>query len=435
MKIFKRYILILLVLVTAEGFTQSNWVRQQTQYTENLREIYFADSLYGWIAGDSGIIIHTSDGGKNWITQSRVVNDYILDLFFLNGKTGWATAWNFDGVSQYSVIYNTTNSGMNWTRTLYPDTVFLINTIYYLNEQKGFIGCVNNGKGVLFYTNDRGLNWHRANTDSNFVSTFPVRTIKFKNANTGFAAGGYFDVSGVVWRTTDGGFNWTSQTVGGEPFNCINFPAENVILISGGDYEFGVSSAISYNNGTTFEYHTNGFFGIGYSTSFRTPSEGWVATGYSQSLLLTTDTGKTYTSFPSPDSSSLYAITFPDEETGWAVGNEGVIYKFSSSTIGVKNISENFPKDYLIVGNNYPNPFNPSTAFDFSLGVKSKITFRVFDISGREVLKIVKGELQAGSYYQKIDMGGFGTGIYFVKVEAVNGDGNFFVVRKIVMVK
>ncbi|MBN1632599.1 MAG: T9SS type A sorting domain-containing protein [Ignavibacteria bacterium] len=435
MKIFKRCILLLLVLVTAEGFTQTNWVRQPTLFTENLREIYFADSLYGWIAGDSGVIVHTPDGGNNWITQSRVVNDYILDLFFLNRNTGWATAWNFDGISQYSVIYNTTNSGLNWTRTLYPDTVLLINTIYFLNEQKGFIGCVNNGSGVIYYTNDRGLNWQKANTDSNFVSTFPVRTIKFKNANTGFAAGGYFDVSGVVWQTTDGGLNWTSQTVGGEPFNCINYPAENVILISGGDYEFGVSSAISYDNGTTFEYHTNGFFGIGYSTSFRTPSEGWVATGYSQNLLITTDTGKSYTLIPSPDSSSLYGITFPNSNTGWAVGNDGVIYKFSSSTIGMKNLLKNIPNDYLIVGNNYPNPFNPSTTLDFNIREKAKITLRVFDISGKEVLKIEKGELQAGSYYQNINMAGFGTGIYFVKVEAVNREENFFEVRKIVMVK
>lgn len=431
----KKLIVILLLLLSAEVYSQNNWSRQPTAYTENLREIFFVDSLYGWIAGDSGIVIHTSDGGNNWITQSRIVNDYMLDIFFLNRYSGWATAWNFDGVSQYSVIYRTTNSGLNWERTLYPDSVLLINTIYFLNEQKGFIGCVNNGNGVIYYTNDKGVNWQKANTDSNFVSTFPVRTIKFVNSNTGFAAGGYFDVSGVVWRTTDGGFNWTSQTVGGEPFNCINFPAENVILISGGDFEFGVSSAISYDNGLTFDYNTNGFFGIGYSASFRTPSEGWVATGYSQSLLLTTDTGKSYTSFPSPDSASLYGIVFPNKNTGWAVGYNGVIYKFTSSTIGIKNVTTNIPDDFITVGNNYPNPFNPSTAFDFTINQKSNITFRIFDVSGKEILKIDKENLSPGNYTQIINMSSYASGIYFVKVEALNNSQLHSSVKKIVLIR
>lgn len=428
-------IIILFFITAAEIYPQSNWLRQQTDFTENLREIYFADSLYGWIAGDSGIIIHTSDGGDNWKTQSRIVNDYILDIYFVNRNTGWAAAWNFDGISQYSVIYKTTNSGQDWTRTLYADTVFLINTIYFLNEQRGFIGCVNNGSGVIFQTNDGGINWNRANVDSNFVATFPVRTIRFKNANTGFAAGGYFDVSGVVWRTTDGGYNWTSQLVGNEPLNCINFPSENAILISGGDYEFGVSSALSYDNGATFEYHANGFFGIGYSASFRTPSEGWVATGYSQSLLLTNDTGKTYTLLPSPDSSSLYAIAFPSSYSGWAVGNNGVIYKFYASSTGINNTTGNIPDDYLIVGDNYPNPFNPSTSLDFSISEKTKITFRVYDISGKEIAIIEKGVLSPGNYSQTLNLQEFSTGVYFVKVEAAGNKDVRFAVRKIVLVK
>jgi photosystem II stability/assembly factor-like uncharacterized protein len=431
----KILIIILLLLASSETFSQSTWLRQQTSYTENLREIFFADSLHGWIAGDSGIIIHTSDGGNSWVTQSRVVDDYILEIFFINRNTGWAAAWNFDGISQHSVIYKTTNSGLNWLRTLYPDSLYLINTIYFLNEQKGFIGCVNNGNGVIYYTDNGGLNWRPANFDSNFVSTFPVRTIKFKDLNTGFAAGGYFDVSGVVWRTTDGGYNWNSQPVGNEPLNCINFPAENVILISGGDFEFGVSSALSYDNGGSFEYNANGFFGIGYSASFRTPSEGWIATGYSQSLLLTVDTGKTYTLVPAPDSSSLYAITFPNSYSGWAVGNYGAIYKFYVSSTGIKNISGNIPDDYLTAGNNYPNPFNPSTNIDFTISEKAKITFRIYDISGREISISDRGVLNPGKYSQKLNLQEFSSGVYFVKVEASGNSKYRFAVRKITLLK
>ena len=137
----KLFFIILLISLSAEVSAQNFWNRQHTIFSENLREIFFTDSVYGWIAGDSGIIIHTSNGGNNWIVQSREVNDYILDLCFVNRNTGWAAAWNYDGISQHSVIYHTSNSGLNWTRTFYADTIFLINSIYFLNEAKGFIGC------------------------------------------------------------------------------------------------------------------------------------------------------------------------------------------------------------------------------------------------------------------------------------------------------
>jgi photosystem II stability/assembly factor-like uncharacterized protein len=431
----KFFFIILFIILSTEVNSQSLWSRQHTIFSENLREIFFTDSLYGWIAGDSGIIIHTSNGGDNWVIQSREVNDYILDLSFVSRSTGWAAAWRYDGITQYSVIYHTTNSGLNWICTLYADTVFLINSIYFLNETKGYIGCINNGDGVLYYTTNGGLNWIKANTDSNFVATFPVRRINFKDANTGFAAGGYFDVSGVIWRTTDGGLNWTSQSIGGEPLNYITFPAENVILISGGDYEFGVSSAISFNGGTNFQYYLYGLFGIGYYASFRTPSEGWISSGYSQSLLLTTDTGKTYTSYPSPGNSSLYGITFPNENTGWAVGDNGAIYKFSPSPIGIKDKEETIANDFLSLGDNYPNPFNSMTTINLKVNKKSEIILRLYDISGKEIMNKRLGILREGNYSQNLNLQGFASGIYFIKAEAIGGGEKFFVTKKIVMVK
>ena len=69
-------------------------------------------------------------------------------------------------------------------------------------------------------------------TSASKPPSFPVKTFKFIDSNTGIAAGGYLDVCGVVWRTTDGGINWSSSTVGSEPYNSIAFPNSNTVVIS-----------------------------------------------------------------------------------------------------------------------------------------------------------------------------------------------------------
>jgi hypothetical protein len=67
-----------------------------------------------------------------------------------------------------------------------------------------------------------------------------------------------------------------------------------------------------------------------------------------------------------------------------------------------------FPSSVLIAGNelpqnfslmqNYPNPFNPSTTIDFSCLNRAVVVLEVFDISGRKVKTLLRGELTAGSH-------------------------------------
>ena len=48
---------------------------------------------------------------------------------------------------------------------------------------------------------------------------------------------------------------------------------------------------------------------------------------------------------------------------------------------------------------NYPNPFNPSTKINFSLPIDSKVTLKVYDITGREISTLLNGELKLAGYY------------------------------------
>ncbi|MBT8383244.1 MAG: T9SS type A sorting domain-containing protein, partial [Ignavibacteria bacterium] len=88
------------------------------------------------------------------------------------------------------------------------------------------------------------------------------------------------------------------------------------------------------------------------------------------------------------------------------------------------------------LGQNYPNPFNPTTKVDFSLASDAKVTLKVFDLLGQEVMTVVNTNLVAGNHTVDIDATLLNSGVYFYKIEAdaVNGT-NFVDVKKMILTK
>jgi hypothetical protein len=88
---------------------------------------------------------------------------------------------------------------------------------------------------------------------------------------------------------------------------------------------------------------------------------------------------------------------------------------------------------------NYPNPFNPTTSINFNIPVKSFITLKIFDISGKEVATLFNGEKDAGTYQVQWNADGFPSGIYFYKLEANNSQANlpsnFSNTKKLILLK
>ena len=88
------------------------------------------------------------------------------------------------------------------------------------------------------------------------------------------------------------------------------------------------------------------------------------------------------------------------------------------------------PAEYSL-SQNYPNPFNPSTTFSFSLPKAGIVTLTVYDITGREVAKLVDGYKVKGLHEVTFDADGLSSGVYFARLEA----GEFKQVRKILLIK
>ncbi len=87
---------------------------------------------------------------------------------------------------------------------------------------------------------------------------------------------------------------------------------------------------------------------------------------------------------------------------------------------------------------NYPNPFNPTTAIDFGVPTNSRVDLRVYDMLGREVMKLAEGNYEPGSYTVNGDFSRLASGVYLYRLTAVGIAGpqkSFTQVKKMLMIK
>ena len=95
----------------------------------------------------------------------------------------------------------------------------------------------------------------------------------------------------------------------------------------------------------------------------------------------------------------------------------------------VETYNDLTPVDFTFDGN-YPNPFNPSTNFNFSLERDMDITMSVYDVQGRLITKLADGEFASGRHSIKWDASNAGSGIYFCKLTA---EGNTKTIKALLM--
>ncbi len=84
---------------------------------------------------------------------------------------------------------------------------------------------------------------------------------------------------------------------------------------------------------------------------------------------------------------------------------------------------------------NYPNPFNPSTKINYDIPFDSKVSIRIFDMSGKEVSSLVNDVKTAGYYTANFNASNLGSGVYFYTISAESNGQNFVSTKKMILVK
>ena len=84
---------------------------------------------------------------------------------------------------------------------------------------------------------------------------------------------------------------------------------------------------------------------------------------------------------------------------------------------------------------NYPNPSNPSTRINFRLMFSGHVSLKVFDISGREVVKLLDGLMEAGYYQVNFNGDNVSSGVYFYKLTAQGAGQEYTKTMKMLLIK
>lgn len=325
---------------------QLTWKSLNPNVNNDLKSIYFIDSLNGFAAGDTTIVLKTIDGGASWnvsysdspfsnrenlsvhskdkesvfvasfnksggpyghISDSRdsavtwnhtsFSADGFCSIYFLDNDTGYA--------SGYNKLVKTINNGQSWN-LLTPQVMLLapfLNSIYFPSAKVGYsVGySMSQQIPLIFKTNNYGNTWDTlSNPSHNYF-----RSTNFLNENIGYVVGD----AGIILRTNDGGNNWIIQNVG------VNNKLNSVVIL---------------DSSNAFIVGENGL------------------------ILETKDAGLNWVQRSSGTTQNLYSIYFINSNLGYIAGDNGTI-------LTSNNLIQNLPKplpNNKSLNTVYPNPTN-----------------------------------------------------------------------------
>ena len=426
----------LIILLSNISFSQNGWVFQNSNTNKKLNEVFFINEQKGWIVTDSSKILRTTDGGFTWSLQTLPYYSPLNSIFFINENTGWA-AGGYYYIAHFGVIFKTTNGGNNWNLLTYSGNV---QSICFIDENTGFIGLDHSwdfeSRGTLSKTTNGGANWDMQFSNDNHI----ISGITFKNSDTGFALGHYWDDtsndSSIIYRTTNTGSSWEIKYKEKNSFSF--YSALKDISVKGNNvWAAGRDSSILYssNNGENWIHQYIPNPRIMNSIFFIDNYTGW-AVGMNNSdtstIIKTTNSGLNWVNLKSNFSNRLHSVIFVNANTGWTVGEYGIILK--TITGGLTNIKNNVlqtPSEYFLY-QNYPNPFNPVTVIRYSLSENRFITLRVFDTAGKEIKTLMNSRQNDGVYSADFNGQDYPSGIYYYSLYA---NEKLIDTRKMVLIK
>lgn len=276
----------------------------------------FADGSHGWAGTTQNRVFATTDGGTAWLAEPSapdIGNDAVASESFPTASFGWA-------VSNTGRWSDTTDGGASWQSTYVPEQPFAINGFSGLKFTSAKLGWAAGGN-QLFKTTDGGWTWTTVGYPGSGQSSFD--SIAFRGRNGYIASAAY----GFGLRTTNAGRTWQlAAPPGVNGSDAVAFADANHLWAVGmGCIERSTNAGRSWSRQTPLS-QTVWYTDVA-PTSVRSA---WVSAirGSGGELLHTTNGGATWR-VRQKTSHELWGVCLADSKHGWAVGAAGTILHMS----------------------------------------------------------------------------------------------------------
>tara|TARA_Y100001936_G_C16091555_1_gene686692 strand:+ start:3418 stop:5838 length:2421 start_codon:yes stop_codon:yes gene_type:complete len=172
------------------------------------------------------------------------------------------------------------------------------------------------------------------------------------------------------------------------------------------------------NNNNTVSIESNGYIGAVQMTLSHDEDFSIELTDNAFIAEYNTEGTTTTLMIVNPESAELFSVTGEFEILETLAAN-------SNDYVDVIN------PEAISLGSAYPNPFNPTTSFELTVGNAGHVTMNVYNVMGQVVETLVNNTMDAGSYNITWDAANFSSGMYVVKAETTNGLAS----QKVMLVK
>ena len=304
------FLLVLFSTLRALG----QWSPVSSGTTSNLNGTHLLDSGTGFVVGDTGTILKTTDLGATWAPLASGTTRILHDVYLFDPNQGVA-------VGDRGLILRTTDGGTNWQSVASRVTDGLWSVSF-----NGANGICGGDSETILYSTDSGVSWQISQTG--FFAP-PLLGAQMLSPTTGFVAGQNSIFQPLVGTSINGGVNWDFQAFyfDGNEGGCTDvfFLEQNTGLVSGVVFDGRGALARTTDGGTNWStsFFDQGMQGIDFPTADIGFAVGWAGT-----ILHTANAGVTWIAQTSGTSANLNDVSFAgDALTGIAIGEGGTILR------------------------------------------------------------------------------------------------------------
>jgi photosystem II stability/assembly factor-like uncharacterized protein len=280
------------------------WAPQVSGVSVRLQDLAFVGTNRGWVVGDGGTILHTTNGGSTWAAQNSGTGFDFYGVSFTDGNNGWA-------VGQHGQILHTTD-GIAWN----AQTSVTVQDLSDVTFVTPLIGWAVGTNGTVLRTSNGGNGANGWSVQVSGIGEW-LLDVAFVDTSNGWTVG----ANGTILHTSSGGALWATQTSG---TNNLLYRVCFVDVLHG--WTVGYNGTILYttNGGATWAAQQSGVSDFLSAVYFTDVNHGWVI-GDNGRILRTTNGGITWIPEGSRTAVPLRDLTFTDNNHGWAVGDNGTI--------------------------------------------------------------------------------------------------------------